>query len=491
MAKTFTITGDDFLPQLKTNSVHIRELIQNKSGVMTCEVTVMPGQDSPQEGSEIVYMDDARFLFGGFISKISPQEIGEGSKFIYDIEASDYSYIFNNKIVRRGYQNQTLLQIVTDIMDTYVDAGYGFDLTNVDTGPTIDSITFDHVSVRKCFEKLQKLTGYSWWVDYEKKLFFTLKTALPAPEQITDTSNNFSEVSISYDTSQMRNSVIVIGSDQGEQSASTNTETFTGDGETRSWQLDDKPSEVVSIKLNGVAQQFSLDLNERDTDIFVYSFSSQSFRVTAAQTTPTISDTIEIIYYPRVPIIVQKQDPASIAIFAALDGGDGIFEATIKEPSITSKAEAVERADKELEEFGMPLVNGQFITRTSLLSGGSIFKTGRALTVNLPTHGISSDAVFLIQEVNIEMVEAGDDTEYIYTVRFGGKLVGVQEFLESLASEAAGAEVGNVEEILTIEHTTDSVEIEEVSVTEELFTPPFQYGAGGNPQGKWNLSEWS
>src|SRR5215211_9197081 len=154
MAKTLTISGANFLPQYITNSARIRETVQNKSNVMTLDIVVHPGEDAPGEGSEIVFKDGSRFLFAGYISKISPEETGEGQLFKYAVEASDYSYIFNNKIARRSYTNHTLAYIVADLMDTYVDSSYGFDITNVATGPTIPSITFDHISIRKCFEKL-------------------------------------------------------------------------------------------------------------------------------------------------------------------------------------------------------------------------------------------------------------------------------------------------------------------------------------------------
>ena len=494
MAKTLTIAAANLLPQYRTGSAHIRETIQNKSSVMNLDIIVKPGETVPREGSEIVFKDGSRFLFGGYISRIMPEETGEGQLFSYAVEASDYSYILNNKIAKRAYTNQTLADIVGDLMSTYVDASYGFTVTNVATGPTIDSITFDHISTRKCLHKLQKLTGYVWWVDYEKNLFFQLPSADAAPEQITDSTSNFQDISISYDTSQVRNAVTVIGSDEGEQSATTVVETFTGDGETRAWELDDKPSSISSIKINGVSKQFSLDLNERDTDVFVYSFSGQSFRLTDAQTTPAgptpgPADSIVITYYPRIPIIVEKEDTDSIAFFAAKDGGDGVYEHTVKEASITSKATASVRALQELDEFAMPLVNGQFSTRTSLLSGGSIFAPGQYLTVNLPTYDIDTDSAFLIQEVNVTMEENSGTTEYIYRVRFGGKLTGVREFLESLASETA--EVQNVTEILTLEKLSDAFELEDQAPTHEIFTPPFQYGPAGSPQGRWNLSEWS
>jgi hypothetical protein len=493
MAKTLLIAGDDFMPQYKTNSAHIRELVQNKSSVMDLQVTVAAGQQAPQEGAEIVFKDGSRFLFGGYITRVQSDEVGKGQLFTYDVEASDYGWILNNKVARRSYANKTLKYIVEDLLDAYLDARYAFTTTNVATGPTIDSIAFDHISLRKCFEKLQKSTSYVWFVDYEKNVFFTAPTAAAAPESITDTSGNFEKVAVSYDTSQVRNSVIVIGSSDGEQDSNTTTETFTGDGATRSWQLRFKPSEIVSIKLNGVSKQFSLDVNERDTDVFVYSFSGQSFRVTDSQTTPVggaAPDQIEIVYYGRIPIIVQEIDPASIAFFAALDGGDGTYEYTIKEDSITSKEEASQRALQELGEFADPLVNGQFATRTSLLSAGSVFEPGQLLTVNLPTHGIDEDAGFLIQEVNITMTEdAGSGvTEYAYEVRFGGKLVGVQEFLESLAAEEGA--VTNVDVVLTIESVSDSFAAAADAPTHAILTPPFQFGPSGSPVAKFGMSEF-
>ena len=109
--------------------------------------------------------------------------------------------------------------------------------------------------------------------------------------------------------------------------------------------------------------------------------------------------------------------------------------------------------------------------------------------MNLPTYGINSDTAFLIQEVEIMLDEDGSTIEYTYRVRFGGKMVGVREFLESLASE--GDEVSDSRQILTIEQITDSAEIEDAAPTHTIYTPPFEWGDGGSPQLTWNLGEWA
>lgn len=642
MAKTLTIAGVNHLPYYKSNSVKIKEMLR-KSNVMNFQTVTKSISNAPQEGAELVFKDGSRFLFAGYISKVDPTEVGKGSLFTFNVEVSDYSYIFNNKIARRAYANETLKDIVEDLLDAYVDTGYGFTTTNVDTGPTIETISFDHLSIRKCFEKLSKLTGYVWWTDYEKNIYFKSQQSEAAPEAFTDAGTNLESVDIAYDTSQVRNSVIVIGSSDGVQSLDLITQTFTGDGETTSWALEEKPSQVTALTINGVARNYGIDDLPSPTNVFEYAFEGKTLTLTgnevpygssatgtagytatntawvgrdvtvtgaseliagitvdltelssvpdgdvvvgirstadrsgadlASKTyaatglvvgqntirfdepiyitrgssyfvyfgrsgstvgtikvkeetlasndeytssdsggtfalgasnklidikaistpepTPTEADTVSISYYPRIPIVEVKQDATSIAFFAALDGGDGVYEYTIKEGAITSLEEASQRAVQELEEFSMPLVNGRIITRTGLLSGGSVFKPGQYITVTFATYGLSTPTAFLIQEMNLSFTEDGTNTEYQYSIRFGGKIVGVQEFLESLASQQSEDETPDAVEIVTIEHVTDVLVFDDTAPTTSLVTPPYEWGAGGSPQAVWNIFEWS
>ena len=490
MAKTLTIAGVNLLPRLKSSSARIREQLEGKSNEMNATFAFKAGQAVFGEGSEIIYKDDSRFLFAGYITNMKPQEYGTGKFLIYDVECTDYTYIFNNKIARRTYQNRTLNYIVLDLVGEYVAAGYGINTTNVATGPTLATISFDHITLRQCFEKLSKRTGYVWYVDYQKNLYFQTKTAVAAPTTFVDGGSNYSEVTIAYDATQVRNSVIVIGSSEGEESATLATQTFIGDGNTRSWELEDKPSTVASIKVNGVAKAFSLDVNEKDADVFVYSYSGQSFKTTEGTPVYTVSDTIVIQYYPRVPIIIKRQSAPSIAELVLLEGGDGVHEHTIKDASILSKSEAYARADQELEEYGYALVTGTVQTRSGLL-GGSLFVPGQYLNVTFPSYGINTSTAFLIQEVLTSLTEdeTTSVTQYFYEIRFGGKRVSFERILESLTSPKE--DVADVDKVLTIEQLTDRVGMTHNTATILKQTPPFKYGPAGSPQARWNLSEWA
>ncbi len=236
---TLTVGGSNFLPQYKTNSAQITDQLQNRGNTLKLQLTKKAAQTAPSEGEEIIFKDGSRFLFGGFISRVQPREIGEGSLFIYDIEATDYTYIAINKSTQITYDGQTLQYIVADLVSEYVDAGYGLTTTNVDVGPTISTIAFNHITLRKAFEKLAAVTGYEWWIDYQKDIHFKPPDASAAPETITDSTNNFSEINIDVDVSQLRNSIVVKGG--REETSAFFQQTIVGDGEAREWILREKP----------------------------------------------------------------------------------------------------------------------------------------------------------------------------------------------------------------------------------------------------------
>lgn len=503
MSLSLTIGGVDFTSQYTTNSSEIVEKVRSTVNTLRLKISKKAGENLPLEGQEIIFKDGTRFLFGGYINKISPQEIGIGEMFIFTIQASSYEALMVNKYAQKTYKNQTLKYIVEDLLSLYVDSGYGITSTNVQTGPTIDSISFNHISLRKAFEKLEDLTGYVWWIDYEKNLYWQAKNYSIAGEKITDTSDNFTNIAITYDTSQVRNSIVVRGGT--EETAAYYTQTIECDGVAREWILREKPSEIEHIKLNTVAKTYGEDPDEEETGKdFMFNSAEKYIREVSGSLT-NAGDTIEISYKYEVPVIVKVGNLTSIQAMKAIEGGDGIHDYSIVSTSIASKAEARLRAQEELNDFAEPILSGTIITRTSLLSD-TIFKSGEVITVNLPSWNINVDTDYLIQEVRVQPIEATDGIEYEYEVILGGKMFGISELIAKMVSKeeyiSGSAEIDTIEliservgieESITRDAGLHSVQ-EDIGIEESLSQsntiPPFKWAPSATKKAVWGLFEW-
>lgn len=514
MATTLTLTigGVNFLPRYVTGSARITESINNQGNSLTMNLFIKTGQAFPTIGSEIIFKDGARYLFGGFVSKLSPKEYGVGQAIEYRLEATDYTSLLQNKNASQTYESQTLGYIVDDLVDTCIDSGYGVTHANTATGPTISTVAFNHISLRKCFENLAKLTGYIWWIDYLKDIhFIDPGGASSAPEQIRDDApTNHEYVNIVLDVSQVRNNITVLG---GTQESSSYPQVILGDANAREWVLAYPVRTMTSIELDTgggyVTKTFGIEGEDDETLFdFMYSQSRGAVRASSGTSTPGATHKIRVTYTYPLPVTAQVSDATSIAALIAIEGGDGLHSYTIQDTTILSSDQAQKRALKELEQFSNPILSGTFRTRTGLLSAGSYFAPGQALVVNLPSWGISTNTTYTIQKVVTTLVESGDAIEYTYDVTFGGRMLGVVDFLIALGTpelpvDSTGEvlKIKAVSEVMTITETItrngNARSISESAVVAETIsktnvTPPFKWGVDATAnKGVWGKSEWA
>jgi len=470
---TLTIGGNNFLPQYKTGSAVITQQLYNQGGTCTMVIIKKSLDSAPIVGNELIFKDGSRFLFGGFITKVTPTEYGIGNMIEYHVEASDYTQLLVNKYAQTSYANATLQTIVNDIVSKGIASSYGLNTTNVAVGPTITTVAFNHISLRQCFENLAKLTGYIWWVGYDKSIYFVdpNKSTL-APETLTDSVKNHERITISIDSTQVRNDITVLG---GKQESQNYTQTIKGDGTARQWLLVYPVTTLVSVKLNGVVKTVGIEGVDPEANSYsMYDASRGSIRLSAASTVLSTSDILEVIFTYPIPVSIEVQGPAEIAAMKALEGGDGIHGYTITDSTILSKDQARQRALKEIANYGSPTLSGEFVTRTGLLQTGSYFTPGQILNVTLPSWNINTATNYTIQRVITTLVETGSTIEYTYTVTFGGRLLGLVDFLQALATPETSVDTtGDVLQIHTLSEVMTFVEVISVKAKD---TPPYKYG---------------
>lgn len=476
MSLAITVGGEDRKPQYINESINIVEQLEDRANELSIQFVKRPGDPDIKENEEIKITDGERILFAGYITRIDPEEVGAGQLIKMYVEAADYTYLLQNKIIHRSFQEDTLKTIVEEIIsDTELDFNYDITTLNVSEGPTIDAISFNFTTVQKAFEKLAERTGHIWWMDYERDIHFVAKDEATAPEEITEDSGNHISVIIARDATQIKNQLIVEGGRRVIEAPVT--ETFMGDGEKREWVLPEKPKEMVSIKINDVEKGFYVEyLQDQEDNDFSYNYQEKNIKIQNDElTTPGTADKIEVTYYHEVPLQVQIKHTDSIAALRKIDGGDGIHEDIIQDDTINSREEAMDRGEEEFEEFANPLINGTIETRSGLLQEGTVFEVGQQITVHLPTWGIESPTQYLIREVETRPIEYEGGIEYHYRIVFGGKMLGVRKFLEKLATRER-KEDETAKEIDVFKQAEASPIVMKDIYSTESKTPPFKYG---------------
>ena len=113
----------------------------------------------------------------------------------------------------------------------------------VQASATFDEFRVDRVKPTETMQRMADELGWFWYIDYDRYIRLFSQTTNNAPFGIDEESDNFSSLSIDYNTSRLVNRQIVKGGD--ETSENTYSQVFEGDGITREWILKNKFKNLV------------------------------------------------------------------------------------------------------------------------------------------------------------------------------------------------------------------------------------------------------
>jgi len=180
--------------------------------------------------------------------------------------------------------------------------------------------------------------------------------------------------------------------------------------------------------------------------------------------TPGIGDVISITYQYEIPILIRVDDEISQAAIAALEGGNGIYEAVIKDEQIDSKSLAQDRGLAELEAFSNPIIKGSFTT----YDHG--FRSGQSVVIDLADYS-TYNGTYVIQEVNMRLVTP-DTIEY--DVTFATTLYKLKDLLIALLRGHKRIKLREDEMVDVLKVVNETVTINEVVVS-TLTNMPYKW----------------
>lgn len=121
-----------------------------------------------------------------------------------------------------------------------------FTLYNVNKTLAFQDLRSPQLKPSALMNQLAKTWSFIWYVDYEHDIHFVKMEGEPSPYSLTDTSNNFNDLRVELDVSNLGNRVIVRGGEK--TSASRYAQVIEGTGEKREWLMKNKFNDLeISI----------------------------------------------------------------------------------------------------------------------------------------------------------------------------------------------------------------------------------------------------
>ena len=454
MALTLTIAGADKTSLLRVETLQIQGRL-NQRNRMSLQLTDTTGAYRPAVNAEVIVSDGATRYFGGFIDSFSEELTIDGNQtaLTYDVEAVSYDALADRRLVAASYETpgQTLFDIVDDIV-TNTMAGDGLTTTNVSTGPVIDRIKFNYVSAAAVFDELANLSGFAWWVDENKNLFFKARTSIAAPFVVSQT--NARNVSISKTTENYRNKQFIRA---GVDLTAPRTENFTGDATQKAWTLAYPVGALpTSITVGGVSKTIGVKTVDTGKD-FYYQIADPVIVQDDAAAAVGSGVTIAVTYQGQFPILISAQADSEVATQAAVSNASGIFENIEQRPNIDDDDAALSVAQGLLRRYGKISRRLRFQTDTAGLAVGQI------LTAAFSPHAVTG--TWLIDSVSARD-RFGSSLVWDIEALDGESVGGWVQFFGALAAAGSVVEFRENEVIILLR-----VQVEAVTAADVLTTP--------------------
>lgn len=478
---TITISGTDRTKLVVPESLRISNILTRQVDTASFIIRKFGSRTfAPVEGNEVIISLDGTKIFGGRIVQLK-EEYEKLDLVGYQVQCSDWTRDLDSRLVVQNYQNQTVEAIIADIASRYFPSS--ITLNHVDATAVIKQIRFNYEYPSKVLQQLAELINYDWYIDPDKDLHFFAKETNPAAFNLTDTNGKYiyESLEIRKDITPIRNTIYVRG---GEYKGDVFTVEEVADGAKAVFGTGYRFSDL-SVYVTGQEKSVGVDgLDNASNFDLLYNFNEKIIKFREDRK-PTAGSNIKWFGQPWLPVLIKIRDNSSINTFSALEGSDGIKEFKIIDKSIESKEAARQRARAELLAYAATINEGSFTT----LSDG--LRAGQRINIQSTLRNINSN--FVINKVDVTAIgSAADNTlklQYkisLMTTRTFDMIDLLQKLVTQKDKEIEIAEDEILDEIESFDETVTMEE--DINFT--AITPPYKYGPGGNPQGRWNLSSW-
>jgi len=403
-------------------------------------------------------------IFAGTIDSID-EEIDPAETVRFKrVACVDYNQIADRHLVAYVYQPDDLTptlyagDVIKDIVSRFFVFGgvtEGIDTSNVKDGPEIEKFVFNYVPASQAFDDIADLTGYVWYIDYEKKLYFTPRDKYEAPIVIGGKTQNWRNMKITESRDLYRNRQIVRA---GTALTDPRIDTVVAaEADQKLFEVPFPVGTASAVTVNSVAKTLGVNGLHEGRD-FYWSYGSN---VLTAEIAPGVGAVIALTYQGMFQILVDERIDAEILARRALEGGTGVYEAIADDPAINMQPVAVQKALAYLRKHGVIPQTVRFETDCPGL------RPGQLITIKFVSAGLND--YYLIESVNMRDLQ-GRINRYQVSAVSGDALGGWLEWFSALARQAQKFVLYDEDQVSMLREITDTVRVYDISLEEPLGT---------------------
>jgi hypothetical protein len=462
------ISNIDRTDKVRIGSIEIEDAINERSMARLQLVDTSMSLDLVDGQPIQIYDDSAILIFAGFLLFPKKYVPITDNAIFFDLECVDNHLIADRFLVAKTYLNTSAQDIANDLYYTYlepegvtigaIDGVSLFPSSELFPSDTLfpfsstvilEQASFPRVgTVSDAMNELAEITGYQWYIDYDKKFYFAPRTFFNAPFDIIDTSA-IVNVQVRQDKSQYRNRQYIRGGRSETDLITLEKPTPNPDGVSRTFITRFPVASKPQIFINSVeVNAADIGINGIDTGKrYYYVYNQNTIVQDDAETILSGGDVIEVTYRGLVSLALVAQNSAAIAERASVEGGSGVYERIDVDEAISSRQEALDIANGKLTKYSKILREITYDTFTPGLAAGQL------QNVNLTQYGISSTD-FLIDNIQISEIESSvTNKTFIFTVHAidGETFGGWQKFYRDLLRQNLKTSIREDEFLVVLE----------------------------------------
>lgn len=384
VVKFTKIDGTEYTAQDKTESISIQQTLALESNRYTFNCL---GLNNIHTHEKTQVLLDYNVVLAGWV--INQKDALQGGRIkASTLEAVDYSWFLNYRIVNEVYSNKRIDEILVDILTKYVPE-IGTDYIQ-QCNVTMADIRFQFKSAISAIQDILALVpDWYFYIDANNKAHL-FQTYEADGTELNINNIRVDSLSVNYDKETTVNRVWIIGAKQA--AAQYIDQYYTGDGQQRYFNLSYEPN-YTEIYVDGVKKNSKLVENDDSGQDFLIDKKAKVIYIPDYVAMP-YTGVIKVHYKPTIQFIDYFENAAESSVI--------LLEKAVKNKDVTDRLEARKYGKAEVKRLSNNKRKVNLLTSSDVAIGQRVYLNYNSVLGDLRGFYLITDLSYTIDSESVK-----------------------------------------------------------------------------------------